>query len=324
MLPSWWGWVVVALIVLATLLTWLPVIDLPFGDPNEGADPGRARDPRSELLGEGSGGVRLGDRFLALPPCHQLRPPSAAHQPGACGGGGDAGAGRVAARLFGYLSGLATLVLVPALLRALRVDWGPHPPRHRCPGCDTFLLGLRPSRRWVRPGGRFRRRGGHAPPVARSSPLGGLEYRRAGGIHRDAVVGGRPVRRVALGLAGYGARLDQVTVPVATGGLLGAAVTAAWMLQATRFGELVNAARERSDTTDFTFGEFLAEQVVKARSLVPLWLLILVIPALVAGIWDRRTRVVTGITLASLPSGHSPLNRELRPTPTGTTTGCSR
>ena len=93
-------------------------------------------------------------------------------------------------------------------------------------------------------------------------------------------------------------RLDRVTIPVGAGGLLGAGLTAAWMLQATRFGELVNAARERSDTTDFTFGEFLAEQFEHARALLPSWLLILVVPALVAGVWDKRTRAVTAITFA--------------------------
>jgi hypothetical protein len=298
MLPSWWGWVVVALIVLATLLTWLPLIDLPLGDTNEGRILARLAIHAQNFWEKGPAGSAWATDFSPYQPVtnYAHHPPltNLAHVAVA----GTLGQDEWQLRLFGYLSGLATLVLVPALLRALQMEWGPTLLATGALAATPFF--------WVygRVGGGFALVAGFAAAVAM--------LRRLPDPPRWAIWGTAVLAVFTVMLswvAGLCAgllwvwlvtarRLDRVTVPVAAGGLLGAALTATWMLQATRFGELVNAARERSDTSTFTFGEFLAEQVVHARSLLPLWLLILVIPALVAGIWDRRTRVVTGITLA--------------------------
>ena len=86
-------------------------------------------------------------------------------------------------------------------------------------------------------------------------------------------------------------------------------ITAAWMLNATGLSELVDQVSVRvsnevtsgSRPTSFTFGEFLSRQWSFATEelMVPGWLRVLLVPALLAGLIDRRTRTATAITLAA-------------------------
>ena len=91
------------------------------------------------------------------------------------------------------------------------------------------------------------------------------------------------------------------------GAAAGAAITAVWLLNATdlaelgdrtafRFGNDVSTAIEQRR---FSFGEFLARQWTFASHelLAPIWLRALLLPALLAGLIDRRTRAPTLITL---------------------------
>ena len=288
---------VVALIVLATLITWLPVMDLPLGDTNEGRILARLAIHAQNFWEKGPAGSAWATDFspYQLVTNYAHHPPltNLAHVVVA----GTLGQAEWQLRLFGYMSGLATLVLIPALLRALRVEWGPTLIATGALAATPFF--------WVygRVGGGFALVAGFAAAVAMLRRLPDPPRWAVWGTAVLAVftvmlswVAGMCAGLLWIWLA-TARRFDRVTIPVAAGGLLGAALTAAWMLQATRFIELVNAARERSDTSAFTFGEFLAEQLEHARALLPLWILILVVPALVAGLWDRRTRVVTGITL---------------------------
>ena len=109
------------------------------------------------------------------------------------------------------------------------------------------------------------------------------------------------------------ARLARGWSPALTALVIGAAVgvalTAAWILNATGLAELSDQVNVRvsnevasgSQTTGFSFGEFLSRQWSYATEelLVPGWLRVLLVPALLAGLIDRRTRTATAITLAA-------------------------
>ena len=94
----------------------------------------------------------------------------------------------------------------------------------------------------------------------------------------------------------------------AVGAVIGLAITAGWMLYATGFTELAdrvglrtgNVAGSGDQQISFGFGEFLARQwrFATEELLVPPWLRFLLVPALIAGLADRRTRVAVAITLA--------------------------
>ena len=95
---------------------------------------------------------------------------------------------------------------------------------------------------------------------------------------------------------------------ICAGAAAGALITAAWLLNATdlaelgertafRFGNDVSTAIEQRR---FSFGEFLSRQwdFASHELLAPIWLRALLLPALVAGLADRRTRAPTLITLS--------------------------
>lgn len=114
----------------------------------------------------------------------------------------------------------------------------------------------------------------------------------------------RPRSPKRLLAAGWSSALTALTA----GSLVGLGITAAWMLYATGFDELAEqvAVRIGNSTTSggheisFGFGEFLARQWQFATEelLVPPWLRILMVPALIVGLVDRRTRAAVAITLA--------------------------
>lgn len=104
-------------------------------------------------------------------------------------------------------------------------------------------------------------------------------------------------------------RWSNSATALVAGAAGGTLVTAAWMLNATGFSELVDQVfvRVSNDVTaggrprDFTFGEFLERQWSFATHelMVPPWLRVLVVPALLAGLIDKRTRIPTAIALAA-------------------------
>ena len=112
-------------------------------------------------------------------------------------------------------------------------------------------------------------------------------------------------RLAALVSRGWSPALTAMLV----GAAVGAAVTAGWLLNATDLAELSERVSFRVgrdvdtaiETTSFTFGEFLSRQWRFAghELLAPPWLRALLVPALVAGIADRRTRVPVLMTLAA-------------------------
>lgn len=103
-------------------------------------------------------------------------------------------------------------------------------------------------------------------------------------------------------------RRQRLLAAVAAGTALGAGATALWMLNGAGVEDLANQVairtgnevRGASGSLVFTFGEFLARQwrFVTEEMLVPVWLRVLLVPCLLAGLIDRRTRVPAAITLS--------------------------
>ena len=95
---------------------------------------------------------------------------------------------------------------------------------------------------------------------------------------------------------------------VVAGTALGAGATALWMLNAAGVGDLADQVAIRTGNevggagggVTFTFGEFLARQwrFATEEMLVPVWLRVLLVPCLLAGLIDRRTRAPAAITLS--------------------------
>ena len=124
--------------------------------------------------------------------------------------------------------------------------------------------------------------------------------------HRDGrpAVAARP-RRLAVSWPSGGRQ--RLLAAVAAGTALGAGATALWMLSAAGFEDLSNQVAIRTSNEvsgtggpTFTFGEFLARQwrFATEEMLVPVWLRVLLVPCLLAGLIDRRTRAPTAITLS--------------------------
>ena len=95
---------------------------------------------------------------------------------------------------------------------------------------------------------------------------------------------------------------------VGAGALLGGLLTAGWLLNATDISELServafrtgNDVATAAEQAQFTFGEFLRRQWSFAghELLTSWWLRLLFVPALIAGLADRRTRGPMVVTLA--------------------------
>ena len=115
-----------------------------------------------------------------------------------------------------------------------------------------------------------------------------------------------PQRR--LPVSWLSGRRRRLLVAVAAGAALGAGATALWMLHGAGVDDLASQVAIRTSnevggangSLTFTFSEFLARQwrFVNEEMLVPVWLRVLLLPCLLAGLIDRRTRVATAITLS--------------------------
>ena len=103
---------------------------------------------------------------------------------------------------------------------------------------------------------------------------------------------------------GWSPALTAVVIGATVGGLL----TAGWLLNATDLSELAervafrtgNDVSTAAEQAQFTFGEFLRRQWAFAghELLTSWWLRLLFVPALIAGLIDRRTRGPVVVTLA--------------------------
>ena len=127
---------------------------------------------------------------------------------------------------------------------------------------------------------------------------------RGYGGSEPSAVAARP-RRLPVSWPSGGRQ--RLLAAVAAGTALGAGATALWMLSVAGFEDLANQVAIRTGNEvggtggpTFTFGEFLARQwrFATEEMLVPVWLRVLLVPCLLAGLIDRRTRAPTAITLA--------------------------
>lgn len=246
---------------------------------------------------------------------------------------GALGDGPAAVRITDFLLGAATVAFMAALLRAVGMRWGPtllallvmvstgfFYVYARMGISFSMLLALTAAIAWLRQAERPSRwalagAGALAALTAMHSWIaiaslglllpwlfiGTLQRRQAGNCP-DALASARGVARWLR--LGWSPALTAVTA----GALLGGLLTAGWLLNATDVSELServafrtgNDVSTAAEQAQFTFGEFLRRQWTFAghELLTSWWLRLLFLPALIAGLVDRRTRGPVVVTLA--------------------------
>jgi len=323
----------------AVLVLWLPDLDLPLGNSDDGRLVARSALHARNFWELGPLESDLGARvdpyvrpgFGAEP---RDDPPVAAvtyaHHPPlqifvAAGSVGLLGDSLAAVRIAAFCMGAATMAFMAALLRACGLRWGPTLLATGAMASTGFfyvygrigvgfslLVAAAAAAAWHRravdpPAWTLAAAGALAALAALQSWIGlastGLlaVWLFAGRL-RDRVTGvPAPAGPAPRGLrkwlaAGWSPALTAVVV----GAVAGAAITAAWLLNAAGWGELTEQVSVRAAGHSFGFGEFLSRQwqFASAELMTPPWLQILLAPALAAGLIDRRTRVPTAVTLA--------------------------
>ena len=357
------GWTLVALICLAVLVLWLPDINLPLGNSDDGRILGRFGLQARNFWDLGPIESRFGavmEPFIRAEydVAPRTEPPLAAvtyaHHPPlpifiAIASVRLLGDSLPALRIAAFVMGSATVAFMALLLRVRNMAWGPtlvavtamactgffyvyarggngywvlvastaavawlrevdHPPRWTLVG-TAVLAALSALQTWIA-----------MATLALLVPwlfAGTLRRARsttapADGTDNSGPPTSRRPRIMAWLAAGWSPGLTALIV----GAAAGAAITAGWLLNATDAVELSERVSFRAGTdvktvseqTNFTFGEFLARQwrFASHELLAPPWLRALLVPALVAGAMDRRTRAPMLITLAfaaTLPLG---------------------
>ena len=346
------GWTAVALICLAVLVVWLPDLDLPLGNSDDGRILGRFGLHARNFWELGPVESRFG---AAVEPfiraeydvAPRTEPPAAAvtyaHHPPlqmliTVASVGLLGDNLPALRIVAFLMGSATVAFVALLLRVRGMAWGPTLLAVAAMASTGFfyvyarigvgyslLVASTAAVAWLREAERPSRLAliGVGVLAALSAMQSWIAmatlallapwlftgtFRRAPasppGVSAGVSASGAVPRLRGWLAAGWSPGLGALVL----GAAIGAAVTAVWMLNATDVSELGERVSFRvgsdvntvSEQTSFTFGEFLSRQWRFAghELMTPLWLQILLIPALIAGAADRRTRAPMLITLA--------------------------
>lgn len=305
------GWTVVMLVALTLLAAWLPDLTLPLGDSDDGRILARLGLQAENFWDMGpaeSGfGARIDPYVRGEFNVEQGQvPPEAAvtyaHHPPlqiflTILSVGVLGNTVIALRIIGFATGAGTVVLMAALLRVRGLAWGPTLLASAAMACTGFYVVY--GRLGV----------GYSLIIASTALIAYL---------RDSQDPPRWLKVCAAALAAvtvmqswiamaamalltlwlYSAKRRSAIVEwVAFGAIFGLVVTAVWMLNATQLAELSDRVAFRSDFETYGFGEFLSRQWNFARQLSPGWLRLIMFPALLAGLADRRTRVPTLITL---------------------------
>ena len=341
----WSGWTAVMLVCLAVLVLWLPDLDLPLGNSDDGRLVGRAGLQARNFwelgpLESGFGArtdpyVRTG--FGVEP---RSEPPVAAvsyaHHPPlptfiAAASVRVLGDNLAALRIAAFFIGSATIAFMAALLRSCGLRWGPtvlavgamastgffyvygrigvgfsllvasaavvawhrntdRPPRWALLG-TAALAALAAMQSWI------------ALASLALLALWLFASRAFRSRDPDSVSATASVQSPGRWLAnGWSPALTALVA----GSAAGAIITATWLLNGSGIAELSDQVSVRTGLDEaaggrsFGFGEFLSRQWDFATDelLVPPWLRVLLVPALLAGLIDRRTRVATAITLA--------------------------
>ena len=341
----WSGWTAVVLVCLAVLVLWLPDLDLPLGNSDDGRLVGRAGLQARNFweLGPVESGfgartdpyVRTG--FDVEP---RSDPPVAAvsyaHHPPlqtfiAAASVGILGDNLAALRIAAFCIGSATIAFMAALLRGCGLRWGPTLLAVGAMASTGFfyvygrngvgfslLVASAAAVAWLRNTERPPRwallgTGALAAAAAMQSWIAlaslallalWLLASRASRLNDPGSMSAQALLRSPRRwlASGWSPALAALVV----GSVVGAIITAAWLLNGSGVAELsdqvsVRAGRDAAGGgQSFGVGEFLSRQWSFASDelMVPLWLRVLLAPALLAGLIDRRTRVPTAITLA--------------------------
>ena len=306
------GWTGAVLIAVAMLVLWLPDLDLPLGDSDDGRILARyglqARNYWELGPAESNFGTRV-DPYIrggfevepgAEPPTAAL---TYAHHPPlqvfvTIISFGLLGDSLVALRLAGFVMGASTVVFMAALLRGRGLGWGP----------TLLAVGAMAATGFYYIYGRLGV--GFSLLVAVVALVAYLRDTTRPSrwlLAAAATVAGLAVMQSWIAMAAVGLLVlwlwkaqgrSAALGWVLAGALIGVAVTVAWILNATGPAELGDQVATRTDSSTGSLGDFLSRQWRFAGLLTPVWLRWLMVPALVAGLADRRTRMATAVTLA--------------------------
>ncbi len=305
------GWVFATLLAVVVLAVWLPDLRLPLGDSDDGRILARlglqARNYwESGAAESGYGAVFepfIRAEYGVLP---GEAPPKAAvtyaHHPplstfAAILSVGLLGDTPAALRVSGLLMGAATILFMTALLRVRGIPWVPTLLAVSAMVTTGFFFV------YGRIGVGFSLIVASAAAVAYLREASEPSRRVVGAA---AVLAGLTAMQSWIAMAAIALLLlwllsakgwAPVVRWMAVGALAGVLITVAWLLNSTDLGELGNRVAFRVDTSRGAFGEFLARQWDFAGRFTPVWFRLLSLPALVAGLADRRTRVPVAITL---------------------------
>ena len=307
----WSGWTVAALIALAVLAVWLPDLDLPLGDSDDGRILARFGLQARNFWERGPAESRYG---ALVEPYIRTEygvgpgetPPRAAvtyaHHPPlqtfasivSVGLLGDTPAGL---RVVGFLLGAATVLFMTALLRIRGIGWGPALLAVGAMSATGFYFV------YGRIGVGFSLIVAAAAAVAylREAPDPPRSVLAAGAVLAGLTAMQSWIAMAAIALLvlwlipakGWAPATRWTALGVAAGVL----ITAAWLINATDSAEIGNQVALRIGTDKGTFGEFLARQWRFAAIFTPVWFRVLAPFALLAGLADRRTRVPVAVTL---------------------------
>ena len=313
------GWTAAVALAAVVLIMWLPDLNLPLGDSDDGRILARfglqARNYWELGPSESDFGARVAPFIRSdsglepgdLEPGET--PPDAAvtyaHHPPlqvfvTVASFGLLGDNLAALRLAGFVIGAATVVFLAALLRGRGLEWGPILLALAAMAATGFFyiygrLGVGFSL-VVAAVAVIARLHDAAPRPSRKLLATGAAVAALAAMQSWIAMGA--VGLLVLWLWTVAGSKSAALRWVAAGALAGAAVAAVWLLNATGPAELSDQVATRTDPSVGGFGDFLSRQWRFASDFTPAWLRWLVAPALIAGLADRRTRMATAVTLA--------------------------
>lgn len=285
------GWLAATGLAGVLGASWWWILFLPFGDSHDGRINGRFGIHVRNFLELGP--IESGFGSALVP----LADGAYAHHPPLLNGiqiavGALLGTGEWQLHLVGWLAGMATVLLVVAVLRGLEIGWAP----------ALVAVGLTAATPmfWI-----YARLGlGMAPGLALVWLV--LRHRSVGTERASwplriatafAVATSWPNGLLAAVLALWMFRRHRrAALDMAASGMVAAVLVAGWILQGTDVTELAGHVEARVSPPVGLDG-FLAQYRFFYTTLFPTWYLWLMIPALVAGLAARATRPVVAILL---------------------------
>ncbi|GIF72899.1 ArnT family glycosyltransferase [Asanoa siamensis] len=293
-----WGWIGVAAISLTVAATWIPRINLPFGDNHPGRIISRYALHVANLHDQGIVGSDFGADWMPY-----SNTPYAHHPPGL----------NILTALFSLFPGeqpieiwlapfLLALLVVPAgaaLLRGLGIRWS----------ATLLAVGLMASTAffWV-----------YSPIMFDLGPillisaivvvLRRKDYQPPRWLLVIACAAGLLATLISwpgIGFAGAMGlwlwisrrKLDKVVLWVGASMVLGVLISLTFIVGVSGIHDLTSQAEYRTQGGTFTAEQFLGRQRQSLGALLPNWYLLLLVLGAVAGLWDKRTRLYMGFAL---------------------------